>query len=108
VFRRATGKDPYVLPPSWLKAKSRIKPGTPFNFVSTSDIHGGNSGSPTLNTQGEVVGIVFDSNLEGLPNRFVFTDEQARALHVSGTGILEALRSVYGAKRVVSELVGPR
>ena len=108
VFRRATGKDPYVLPPSWLKAKSRIKPGTQFNFVSTCDIHGGNSGSPTLNTQGEVVGIVFDSNLEGLPNRFVFTDEQARALHVSGTGILEALRTVYGAKRVVSELVGTR
>jgi len=104
LYKRATGKDPFKLPERWVKSKSALRLNTPFNFVSTADTHGGNSGSPTLNSKGELVGILFDGNLEGLPNNFVFTDESARSIHVSGLGIIEALRKVYHADRVVKEL----
>ena len=104
LYGRATGVEPFALPDRWLKAKGRIALKTPFNFVTTNDTHGGNSGSPTVNTRGELVGILFDGNLEGLPNRYVFTDEQARSVHVASQGIVEALRSVYGAKGLIKEL----
>jgi hypothetical protein len=104
LYQRATGKEPFALPPSWIQAKPRLNLKTPFNFVSTADTHGGNSGSPTVNSKGEVVGILFDGNLEGLPNRFVFTDEQARSVHVASQGIVEALRTVYKADRILQEL----
>jgi hypothetical protein len=104
LYKRATGQEPFKLPARWVKGKSALRLNTPFNFVSTVDTHGGNSGSPTLNTKGEVVGILFDGNMEGLPNNFVFTDEQARSVHVSSQGILEALRKIYRADRIVKEL----
>jgi hypothetical protein len=104
LYKHATGVEPLRLPESWLKAKGALNPRTPFNFVSTCDTHGGNSGSPTLNSKGQVVGILFDGNLEGLPNRFLFTDQQARSVHVSSDVILEALRTVYQADRLVKEL----
>jgi hypothetical protein len=104
LFPKVTGKDPYVLPDRWLKAKSALKPATPFNFAATADIHGGNSGSATLNSKGEIVGIVFDSNIEALPNRFVYTDAQARSVHVASQGIVEALKNVYGAHSLLKEL----
>jgi hypothetical protein len=103
-YKHATGVDPYKLPESWIKAKSSVTPSTAINFVSTADIHGGNSGSPTVNSKGEVIGIIFDSNIEGLPNRFVYTERQARAVHVASQGIIEALRKIYGANRVLAEL----
>ena len=84
-----------------------MNPNTPFNFVSTLDTHGGNSGSPTVNAKGEVIGILFDGNLEGLPNRYVFTDERARSVHVASQIVMEALDRVYGAKRLRSELASP-
>jgi hypothetical protein len=104
IFGRATGVEPFALPKTWLAAKSKLNPNVPFNFVSTTDTHGGNSGSPTINSKGEINGILFDGNIEGLPNRFVFTDEQARSVHVASQGIVEALRKVYRANRVLSEL----
>jgi hypothetical protein len=104
LYKRATGVEPYKLPQRWLDAKSKIALKTPFNFVTTTDTHGGNSGSPTLDTKGEIVGILFDGNIEGLPNRFVFTDAQARSVHVASQGIIEALRKVYGANAVLKEL----
>jgi hypothetical protein len=104
LYRRATGKEPFQLPARWLKAKGKLKLNTPFDFVTTADTHGGNSGSPTLNTKGEVVGILFDGNLESLPNRFIYTEEQARSIHVAVQGIVEAVRNVYGADRVLEEL----
>ncbi|MBL8291554.1 MAG: S46 family peptidase, partial [Bryobacterales bacterium] len=104
LFRRATGVDPFALPPSWIRNKTRLKQTTPFNFVTTNDTHGGNSGSPTVNTKGEVIGILFDGNIEGLPNRFVFRDTRERSVHVASQGIIEALRSIYRAKEVLTEL----
>jgi hypothetical protein len=104
LYQRATGVEPFQLPPRWKDAKSRLKLATPFNFVSTADTHGGNSGSPTVNTEGEIVGILFDGNLEGLPNRFVFTDVDARSVHVTSQAIVEALRSVYDAGTLLNEL----
>jgi hypothetical protein len=104
LYKRATGKPPYRLPKRWLEARSRLNLKTPFNFVSTADTHGGNSGSPTVNTRGEIVGILFDGNLESLPNRFVYTEEQARSVHVASQAITEALDKVYGAQRLLAEL----
>ena len=107
LYARATGQEPYRLPDRWLKMRSALAVKTPFNFVSTADIIGGNSGSPTVNTKGEIVGIIFDSNLEAMPNRFLYDDVQARAVHVASQGILEALRKVYRAERVLAELGFP-
>ncbi len=105
LYQRATGVEPFALPASWVSAKKNLNLRTEFDFVSTHDTHGGNSGSPTLNTRGEIVGILFDGNLEGLPNRYVFTDAMARSIHVASQGILEALRKVYRADGLVKELV---
>ena len=77
---------------------------TPLNFVSTADISGGNSGSPTVNTKGEIIGILFDSNLEAMANDFVYDDVRGRAVHVASQGIIEALRKVYHADRILGEL----
>jgi hypothetical protein len=104
LYQRATGKEPFALPPTWIKAKSALDLRTAFNFVTTADTHGGNSGSPTVDTQGEIIGILFDGNLEGLPNRYVYTEEQARSVHVSSNAIIEALKKVYRANRLLKEL----
>jgi hypothetical protein len=104
LYPHATGVDPFKLPPLWLDRKKNLNLKVPFNFVSTCDTHGGNSGSPTLNTKGEIIGILFDGNIEGLPNRFVYTDQQARSVHVASQGIVEALRNVYQAEEILKEL----
>lgn len=104
LYKKETGKDPYILPDSWKKAKGALKLDTPFNYVGTADTHGGNSGSATLNTRGEVVGILFDGNLEGLPSRFAYLEDQGRSVHVASQGIIEALKKVYKADRVLKEL----
>jgi hypothetical protein len=100
-----TGSD-WTLPDRWLHAEQRLSLDTPLNIVTTNDITGGNSGSPLLNTNLEVVGLIFDSNMEALPNEFLYTDERARAVSVDVRGITEALRVVYGADRLVAELEG--
>jgi hypothetical protein len=100
------GKDPYELPESWMKVKSKLHLATPFNYVSTADIIGGNSGSPTVNKAGEVVGIIFDGNIQSLANNFFYDDVQQRAVHVDSRGIIEALRKVYGADALANELTG--
>ena len=92
------------MPLTWLDRKSRVDPKTPLNFVSTADIIGGNSGSPVINRQGELVGIIFDGNLQSLVLDFSYTDEQARAVSVDSRGIIEALQNVYQAKVLAKEL----
>jgi hypothetical protein len=99
-------KTPYELPESWIKAKSKLNLATPFNYVSTADIIGGNSGSPTVNKAGEVVGIIFDGNIQSLANNFFYDDVQQRAVHVDSRGIIEALRKIYGADALANELTG--
>jgi hypothetical protein len=106
MFGHATGQDPFRLPQRWLNAKGKLALATPFDYVGTTDTHGGNSGSPTVNTKGEIVGILFDSNLEKLPNEFVYTEDESRSVHVASQGIIEALRSVYNAQGLVKELLG--
>ncbi len=104
LYPKGRNREPYIIPPSWLKAESRLNLQTPFDFVTTADTHGGNSGSATVNTKGEVAGILFDGNIESLPNRFVYTSRQARSVHVSSEAVIEALRHVYGATTLLREL----
>jgi hypothetical protein len=101
-------QSPYNLPESWMRAKSKVDLKTPLNFVSTADIIGGNSGSPTVNKKGEVVGIIFDGNIESLPWNFAYGDVQGRAVSVDSRGIQEALREIYGAKALADELLGAK
>jgi Peptidase S46 len=101
-------KPPYDLAGSWLKMKSKLNLATPLNYVSTADIIGGNSGSPTVNKAGEVVGIIFDGNIQSLVLNFHYDDHQARAVHVDSRGIIEALRNIYGADALANELTGTK
>ena len=100
--------EPYVLPASWDEARSagRLKLDTPLNFVATPDIIGGNSGSPVVNKANEVVGLIFDGNIQSLVLDFGYDDRIARAVSVDSRGIMEALRSIYRADALVKELGG--
>ncbi|MEX2142585.1 MAG: S46 family peptidase [Pirellulales bacterium] len=97
---------PFKLPESWIENKDKLDLDTPYNFVSTPDIIGGNSGSPVINRAGEVVGIIFDGNIYSLVLDFVYTDEQSRAVSVHSAGIIEALDKVYNAEGLLAELRG--
>jgi hypothetical protein len=97
-------KEPWQLPESWHKAKKKIDGSTPLNFVSTADIIGGNSGSPVINKEGELVGLIFDSNLQGLTASYFYDDMVSRALSVHSSAIREALANVYGATELAKQL----
>jgi hypothetical protein len=99
-------REPFALPPRWRMGQGKIDAATPFNFVSTADTIGGNSGSPVLNRAGELVGINFDRNRHGLVRNFVYTDVMARHISVHSRAVLEALRGLYQADALVRELVG--
>ena len=101
-------KPPFQLPSTWLNPPKALNMDTPFNFVATADIIGGNSGSPVVNKAGEYCGIIFDGNIQSLVLDFMYTDEQARAVSVHSSAILEALRKVYQADRLVDEIEAGR
>ncbi|WP_193212604.1 S46 family peptidase [Luteolibacter marinus] len=98
------GVKPFDLSPEWKKRGGDLNPEVAFNFVSTNDITGGNSGSPVVNQAGELVGLIFDTNSHGLVSDFAYTEDRGRAVSVSSAGILEAMRVIYRADRVLEEL----
>jgi hypothetical protein len=100
------GREPFDLPKRWLDGKDKLDLKTPFNFVSTADTIGGNSGSPVLNRAGELIGVNFDRNRHGLVRNFVYTDVQARHIAVHSASVLDALRKLYPAAPLVKELTG--
>jgi hypothetical protein len=103
-YAHATGRDPFKLPDSWMKAEKAVDPNVQLNFVSTNDIIGGNSGSPVIGRNGEAIGLIFDGNIESLGGDFGYDGSQNRAIAVDVTGITEALKHIYHADRLVKEL----
>ena len=102
------GQQPWHLPQRWIDRRDSLNLRTPFNAISTNDIIGGNSGSPVINQAGDVVGLIFDGNVEGLPARFLFTEARGRSVWVDARGIVEALRRVYDAGALADELLRGR
>ena len=106
IFDRATGHWPFALPESWLKARGKLDRKTRFNFTSTVDITGGNSGSPVVDRNGKLVGLAFDGNIHSIAGSYWFDPMRNRAIAVHPAVMLEALKKVYGANHLVAELTG--
>jgi hypothetical protein len=105
-FARNTGAEPFALPPSWLAAKETLNLGHPLNFVTTNDAVGGNSGSPIINRQRDIVGLAFDGNIHSIGGSFWFDPRVNRCVGVHSGAILEALNKIYGASGLVREIRG--
>ena len=107
LYDRAAGfksQFPYNLPPRWTEKKSAVNLSTQFNFVSTNDIIGGNSGSPTINKDGELVGLIFDGNIQSLVGDFIYDESVNRAISVDVRAMQEVLRKVFDANEIADEL----
>lgn len=104
LFERTTGERPFRLPESWTAARGSMDPATPFNFAATTDITGGNSGSPMLGADGRLVGLAFDSNIHGIAGDYWFNPANNRTVGVSTGIMLEALDTVYGASFLIDEI----
>lgn len=102
--RDRAGHPDFDLPRRWREAESKLDLSTPFNFICTADIIGGNSGSPVLNREGDVVGLIFDGNLGSLSWAFAYGDDVGRAVAVDARAIITALREVYGAAHLADEM----
>lgn len=104
LFERSTGERPFKLPASWERAREDLDPNRPFNFVATTDITGGNSGSPIVTADGMLVGLAFDGNIHSIAGDYWFDQSVNRTVGVNTAIILEALSTVYGADHLVNEL----
>jgi len=114
LYYRANNDGPYLVPKRWVDARNAsaktddsrtaLNEVAALDFVSTCDIGGGDYGGPVVNRAGELIGVTFDGNLESLPDTFLYTDEQARAVSVAAQGIAEALRKVYKADALLKEI----
>ena len=107
LYKRATerkGQKGFDLPQRWWDRKDKLKLDTPFNFVCTADIIGGNSGSPVVNTKGEVIGLIFDGNIQSLVLDIAYTEEQGRAVAVDSRAIIESMRKIYDADALADEI----
>ena len=94
----------WALPESWKWSKNKIDASTPLNFVCTADIIGGNSGSPVINRDAELVGVIFDGNIQSLTSDYMYSDEVGRAISVHSRSIRESLRNIYNAGALAEEL----
>jgi hypothetical protein len=106
-FERSTGVSPFKIPDSWIKAKSQLEMRTPFCVATTNDIVGGNSGSPLIDAQGRIVGLMFDGNIHSISGDYWFDAAKNRALAVHPAIIREALAKVYGAAALLAEMSQP-
>ena len=97
-------QSPFNLPQRYVEGQSKLDLSTPLDFVATVDIIGGNSGSPVINRNGELVGLIFDGNIESLAGDFVYDGAQNRAVAVDSAAMIEALRKLYGAEKLADEL----
>jgi hypothetical protein len=104
VFERATGAEPFKLPPSWIAARASLNPLQPFNTATTNDIVGGNSGSPVINKDRDVVGLAFDGNIQSLGGDFGFDPAVNRMIMVNVGAMREVLSKIYRADRITDEL----
>jgi len=98
-------KPPYVLPASYHRAKNKLDLNTVLDTVTTGDSIGGNSGSPVVNTHGEIIGILFDGNIQSLPWNFQFDDEVGRSVLTDSRAVIESLRKIYNAAPLADELI---
>jgi hypothetical protein len=99
-------KDPFYLTSRWKEGRTKLDLSTPFDFVTTNDVVGGNSGSPVIDKNGELVGLIFDGNIESLVGDYVYDIETNRSVAVHTAGMTEALRKLYGADELLAELLG--
>ena len=104
LFDRETGNDPFALPASWTRARAALDLSTPMNFTTDNDIIGGNSGSPVIDMQARIIGLVFDGNIYSLGGDYGFDASVNRAVAVHSAALLEALDKVYGARRLLGEI----
>jgi V8-like Glu-specific endopeptidase len=105
-FERATGASPFDLPPAFIANRTKIDAGTTYDFVTTNDIIGGNSGSPVVDRQGRVIGAAFDGNIHSLGGNYGYDGSINRTVAVSAAAVQEALESIYPAPHLVAELKG--
>jgi hypothetical protein len=111
LYDRAAGfgnKPPFDLTPKEAAGRDKLDLSTPLDFVSSSDITGGNSGSPVVNRDGDLVGVIFDGNIESLAGDFVYEGAKNRAVAVHSAGMMEALRKLYDASALADELEGKK
>ena len=109
LYDRALGhseQPPFDLAPKVKAARGKLNLAAKLNFVTTNDIIGGNSGSPVVNAKGEYVGLIFDGNIPSLVGRYAYDSTRNRAVAVHSSGILEAMRTIYGMDALAAELTG--